>query len=219
MVCLPTANLYGHKNNPFHNNINRFSRIISSPVPQQGSTVAGFVTRVPSGCSPLGTDWQLLRSIIPPPRRPPQDDRFLQVSLVHSGSSQQRKKEEKKNRRWVGPPLVKKKKEMKKILPITHMSSHYSATSSPPPPAQRCLLQAPSIRPIDPVSPWCGTCLFRGLSEKDGSAAVMYFCDAFLFFQRQPRPWGTLQGEPVSGIQGRKCSLVLGNGAAPGRNC
>lgn len=55
------------------------------------------------------------------------------------------------------------------------MSSHYSAAACPPPPpSRRCLLQAPSIRPIDPVSPWCGTCLFRGLSEKDGSAGVMY---------------------------------------------
>lgn len=133
-----------------------------------------------------------LRSSIPPPHRPPQDCRFLQISLVQTGSSQERKKEDGSGLPWL------KKKRKKNPPHRSHELSLLRCRLAPPPPSQRCLLQAPSIRPIDPVSPWCGTCLFRGLSEKDGSADVMYLG----FFQRQPRPWGTLQGELLSGIRG-----------------
>lgn len=138
IICIPTvnwqaANLHGHKNNSFDNNINRFSRIIHSPIPQQGLAVSGLVTRVPSGCSPLGTDWQLLRSIIPPP----QDGCFLQVSLVQTGSSQQRKKE-KKSRRWVGPPSVKKRDEKNpshqshELSLLRHLLPSPTSSSLPP---------------------------------------------------------------------------------------
>lgn len=185
------------------------SRIILSPAPHRALPCQAL-SRVPSGCSPLGTDWQLLRSSIPPPQRPPPDSRCLQVSLVQTGSSQERKK-----RGWVRPPLVKKKETEKKSSPsltwalITPPPPAPSPTFSALPPAGSIHQADRSRLPLVWYLPVSGTKWERWQRRRD----VFGFFSAAAASLRDATRW-TAVWDP-----GRKCSLVLLHWAAPGRNC